>query len=307
MNKSSLILKYFQKADLLTTRKSDYCRSITSLFKWMADNDKISSDSTTQLFNIQSHHRARIIVKENAVLAGIEEISYLLAKLTKLSFTPLVKDGQRIKNGQTVAKIEGIGSEILGLERTVLNILQRMSGIATETNKLINLIASDSSRQDPLFIAATRKTPWMSLDKKAVAVGGGLTHRLSLADGILIKDNHLSLISPFYALEKILRERKGQMIEIEVQETTKIKPIIEVFQKYNTDCYLALMFDNLSPTPVQSIISDLTNSYDFPIIFEVSGGITKENIRQWTKTGADLISIGALTHSPRAVNFSLEF
>lgn len=158
----------------------------------------------------------------------------------------------------------------------------------------------------------------MALDKKAVAVGGGLTHRLSLADGILIKDNHLSLLRKKFglkddvlaikkALQLILSQAQNQLIEVEVKTESEALETVDTFKKINKNNYLALMFDNFSPTPVQSIISDLTNSYDFPIIFEASGGITKENIRQWTKTGVDLISVGQLTHSPHAVNLSLEF
>jgi nicotinate-nucleotide pyrophosphorylase (carboxylating) len=360
MNKSSLILKYFQKADLLTTRKLEYCRSITSLFKWMVENDKVGVDSTTHLFNIQSRHRARIIAKENAILAGVEEISYLLAKLTKLSFTPLIKDGQRIKNGQTVAKVEGVGSEILGFERTVLNILQRMSGIATETNHLILIMAGGSSeglpneaslgiaeeslssdkpaleakfwvhpewvhhegkreRQDLPFLTATRKTPWMALDKKAVAVGGGLTHRLALADAVLVKDNHLALLRKKFelkddvsavkkALQLILSSTQNQLIEVEVETENEAFETVNTFKKINKNNYLAVMFDNFSPASFSLVFSKLSNVYDLSsVIFEASGGITKENIRQWRKTGADLLSIGALTHSPRAVNLSLEF
>ena len=311
MNKKSLILKYFQKADLLTTRKSDYCRSITSLFKWMVENDKANSDLISKLLNIQSHHHARIISRQEAILAGSEEISFLLKNHTQLSFTPFVKDGKSIKIGQTVAEIEGVSSEILGLERIVLNILQRMSGIATETNNL--------TRQDPPFLAATRKTPWMVLDKKAVAVGGGLTHRLSLADGIIVKDNHLTFLRKKFglkddvlatkkALQFILPKAQNQLVEVEVKTEKEALETVKTFNKLNKNNYLAIMFDNFSPASFQSVLSKLGNLYDLSsVILEASGGINNKNIGEWSKTGADILSIGALTHSPHAVNLSLEF
>lgn len=319
MNKSFLILKYFQKADRLTTKNPEYCRLLTSLFKWMVQNDKVKSDLTSQLLNIQSHHHARIIARQEAILTGTDEISFLLKNCTRLSFTPFAKDGERIKNGQIVAEITGESREILAYERTVLNILQRLSGIATETNRLIHAINPQPETFNPkLYLAATRKTPWMALDKKAVAVGGGLTHRLSLADGILIKDNHLSLLKKDYklktkeavpkALEMLLTKTRGELIEIEVETEKEAGTVLEVFQKFNTDNHLAIMFDNFSPFTFSSILTNLSDLYDLSsIILEASGGITKDNIHQWIMVGVDLISIGALTHSPHTVNLRLEF
>lgn len=340
MNKKSLILKYFQKAQLLTVANPAYCQTISTLFKWMIDNDQIHRDITTQFLNLKSTTTAKIINHEDAIAAGIEEIQYLLKEFAHLSFKTYVKDGEKIKKNQTIAEIKGQASEILGFERTILNILQRMSGIATETNRLINLInvgdakegilngaspalrpprAADFeakfgklSRQDPLLIAATRKTPLMALDKKAVAVGGGLTHRLDLSDGIIVKDNHLSLLNHDQAvkkaLEAIIPQTSNNLIEVEVESLDQAIQAVEAFQMLNkNNDYLAIMLDNFSPAAATKTREELKQQFDLSqIIFEASGGINKENIKQWAKTGVNLISIGFLTHSPQAVNLSLE-
>jgi nicotinate-nucleotide pyrophosphorylase (carboxylating) len=357
MNKSSLILKFFQKAHLLTVINPAYCQTISTLFKWMIDNDQIHRDITTQFLNLKSTTIAKIISREDATTAGIEEITYLLKKITHLSFSPYKKDGEKIKKNQTIAEIKGQAREILAHERIILNILQRMSGIATATNRLINLInvgdakegsqipaspalspskvegdfedvSGKLSRQDPLLIAATRKTPWMSLDKKAVAVGGGLTHRLNLSDGILIKDNHLANISVAEALKTVFNKVKGELIEIEVKNEKEAISALTTYQKlttYNSPArnasniadaggqpitynHLAIMFDNFHPENAVKTIEKLKQQFALSqIIFEASGGINEENIKKWAKTGVNLISIGFLTHSPQAVNLSLEF
>lgn len=329
MDKTSLILKYFQKSDQLTTKKQDYCRTISSLFEWMVQNDGAQSDLTTKLLHLPSQNQAKIISRQEIILAGSEEIAYLLGNYTSLSFTPHAIDGKMMKTGQIVAEIEGKSREILGFERTILNIIQRMSGIATKTHQLVNIMNQGLATDDPrLLITATRKTPWTSLDKKAVSVAGGLTHRLSLADGILIKDNHLALIKKEFgfdtyeeslikALEIILMKQKGQkdtsgsvydgLVEIEVENQNQTVAAIKTFRKLNKNNYLAIMFDNLSPSYVKTTLSNMSRLFDLSsIIFEASGGINGKNISKWVKTGVDLISIGALTHSAYAADLSLE-
>ena len=210
MNKQKLILKFFQKDGQLKISNQAYRQTITSLFRWLIANDEIEKDITSQLLKLHPKKTARIISHESATVAGIEEISYLIKQFTKLSFKPLLKDCNAVKNKQAVAQIQGSSNEILAYGRTIINFLQRMSGIATQTNHLIKQTPSN------IYLAATRKTPWGSLDKKAVTVGGGLTHRLNLSDGILIKDNHLKLISIQEALIKTFKLHH-QLIEIEVK------------------------------------------------------------------------------------------
>lgn len=259
MKKSSLILKYFQKLYQLTVNHEKYQKSISSFFAWLVENDKVNNDKTTKYFpNITC--QAKIVAKQEGIIAGIEEVEFLLKKYTTLSFKSLLNDGSQFKNGAIIAEINGKSHEILGYERTILNILQRMSGIASETSSLISLIRPISQIQ----IASTRKTPWMSLDKKAVAVGGGLTHRLNLSDEILIKDNHIATIKKDFhfktdeeAIEKAIKsiigkgntkaiktpqgwpsskdspgveELEKQLIEIEVENFQQAHQVIKTFQ-----------------------------------------------------------------------------
>ncbi|MBI5451904.1 hypothetical protein HY945_00405 [Candidatus Gottesmanbacteria bacterium] len=335
MNKTDIILKYFQKKDQLTVKNKDYQKTVSSLFTWLIENDHITNDITSKLFP-NDISTAVIIAKENGIAAGLEEISYLMKKYTRLTFKPFIKDGSKIKNQEVIAQLEGKSHEILAYERTILNILQRMSGIATETNRLITLIKSKTSPPSPLlvgegkgevYLAATRKTPWMSLDKKAVAVGGGLTHRLNLSDGILIKDNHLKIISNATKTPRgwqaeliealtppMVKEARG-LIEIEVETEKQANQVLKTFQQLTTHNsqlithnHLALLLDNFTPSQAKTLLRDLNDLYDLSgIIFEASGGIDKNNILEWSKTGVDILSLGSLTHSPQAVNLSLEF
>lgn len=297
MNKRKLILKFFQKTDQLKTSNQTYCQTISSLFHWLVANDEIRKDITSKLLALLSKTTAKIICHEKAVIAGLEEITYLLTNFTNLSIKSFVKDGNSVKNNQVIAQIQGTANEILAHERTIINFFQRLSGIATQTNRLVNQIPS------PIYLAATRKTPWGSIDKKAVAIGGGLTHRLSLKDGILVKDNHLKLISIPQALKIILPQINHQLIEVEVKNEAEALQALNTFNQLNQDNYLAIMFDNFSAVNIKKTIVRLNNQ---SVIYEASGGINETNLLSFAKTGVDIISLGALTHSARAVNFSLE-
>ncbi|MBI3380300.1 carboxylating nicotinate-nucleotide diphosphorylase [Candidatus Gottesmanbacteria bacterium] len=308
MNKISLVLKYFQKENQLTTKNRDYQRTISTLFAWLTDSDKVTNDKTTKFFP-HKDTKAIIIAKQNGRIAGLEEVGYLLKKYTKLVFNPKIKDGSEISNKDTIAEISGKAHDILAFERTILNILQRMSGIATATNNLITLINLQfKTHNSQPFIAATRKTPWMQIDKKAVAMGGGLTHRLNLSDGILVKDNHLIFVSIEKALRILTDKYKNELIEVEVTEAKQAYKTISTFNKLNSPNNLALMFDNFTPQIAKQTLTNLRKEFDLSaIIFEASGGIDKNNILLWSKTGVDILSLGSLTHSSKATNLSLEF
>ncbi len=320
MKKTNLILKYFQKKDQLTVENREYQQTISTFFAWFIDNDKVNNDKTTKYFpNLSS--KAKIITKQDGILSGIEEIEFLLKRFTPLSFKPQFSDGSQFKNGDAIAEITGKSHEILGYERTILNILQRMSGIATETARLVTIINPKPYTLNPIpYLAATRKTPWMSLDKKAVAVGGGLTHRLNLSDGILIKDNHLALSSKALkaprgwqaeaiakAMTPPMVKESGKLIEIEVETEKEAISAIKIYQEFITTNHLAIMFDNFTPLLAKQTLSNLQKEFDLSeIIFEASGGIDESNILEWTETGVDILSLGSLTHSVYAANLSLE-
>ncbi|HEX8931719.1 MAG TPA: carboxylating nicotinate-nucleotide diphosphorylase [Patescibacteria group bacterium] len=298
--KEQNIQKFFQKKDQLAINNREYQKSIHALFTWLLDNDHVANDITSQkLFENAKIVTAKIITREEITVAGLEEIAYLLKTFTKISGKPQTQDGQQLAAKQTLIELTGDLKAILAFERIVLNILQRLSGIATATNQLISEI-----KQNKPYIAATRKTIWGDLDKKAVSVGGGLTHRLNLADGILVKDNHLLFISASEALKKLLNQVNNSLIEIEVEDKSTLLTLINIFNHQETTNVLAILLDNFYTEDVKQIMSEIKHQPN--IIFEASGGITTENLSAWGATGVDLISLGALTHSTLSANLSLE-
>ena len=224
---------------------------------------------------------AIITAKEKGVIAGLEEIKWLLTAYS-LQLTAFTKDGNKIKKDEKIIKLSGNIKTILKLERTILNILQRMSGIATQTNKL-------TTKNSPL-LCPTRKTQWGLLDKKAVVLGGGGTHRLGLYDWILIKDNHLKITNFQLLIFK-------KFYEVECKDE---KQVFE-FAKLNPG---AIMLDNMKPKKIKKLVPQI-RKINPNIILEASGGITEKNIKGYQKTGVDVISLGSLTHSTKVLDLSL--
>src|SRR5579872_759974 len=198
MKREKAILLHYQKVGELTVSKKSYRDHITELFQWMIQADAVKDDITSNTLKLKGKGKTEIVTRQEGIIAGLEELKELLAKNTRLVFKPKVKDGARVEKDQIVAEFSGDNIEILAYERTIVNILGRMSGVATETDVLVSLI---KKAKNAPFIAAIRKTPLMMIDKKAVAVGGALTHRLSLSDEILIKDNHLGMLQKELRLE----------------------------------------------------------------------------------------------------------
>jgi len=281
------------------TNKS-YQKLVHDLFVWLLKNDQVDNDLTTSsLFSKNKIVNSQIITRQNITAAGLEEIDYLVKTFTKLKIKHEIQDGDNIKKGGVLVEIKGEVKEILSYERVIINVLQRLSGIATQTKNLVKQINSDKPS-----VAATRKTQWGLLDKKAVAMGGGLTHRLSLSDGILVKDNHLMFLSAKETLIHLLKTVKQTLIEIEVEDEKSLKQLVQLFEETKTDNALGILLDNFTPEQAKKILSKMNQHPN--IVFEASGGITKENISAWARTGVDIISSGALTHSSKAADLSLE-
>jgi nicotinate-nucleotide pyrophosphorylase (carboxylating) len=243
---------------------------------------------------------AGVVSKEAGVAAGIEETT-ILAESLRLSVKAEVADGEKIRNRQTVMKISGDAQTILSAERTILNLLSRMSGIATATRRLIEKLQKANLTAK---IAATRKTaPGLSFfDKKAVLVGGGDPHRLRLDDLILIKDNHVAIAG---SVENALKRAKqaasfSKKIEVEVASTADAMKAAEA----GADI---VMLDNFSPSQVEETVEALKKAgYFGKVLLEVSGGVTEQNILDYASAQVDVISMGTLTHSVKALDISLE-
>jgi nicotinate-nucleotide pyrophosphorylase (carboxylating) len=242
---------------------------------------------------------AEVLAKEEGVAAGIEE-TVIFAESLGLNATAEVADGDEIKNGTVIMKISGNARTILSAERTMLNLLSRMSGIATKTRKLTEKLQKVNLKAK---VAATRKTApgLLYFDKKAVVVGGGDPHRLRLDDMILIKDNHVAIAgSVENAVKKAKEYGSSKKIEAEVTST-------EDALKAAAAGADIVMLDNFSPEQVREAVEALKKAGFFgKVLLEVSGGITEQNLLDYASAQVDIVSMGALTHSVKALDISLE-
>ncbi len=233
---------------------------------------------------------AFILAKEEGIIAGLEIAKFVFQTLEpKIIFKKLVKDGNRVKAGEKIAKIYGKSREILTAERTALNFLQRLSGIATLTNEFVQKVKPFKAK-----ILDTRKTtPGLRmLEKYAVRVGGGKNHRLGLWDEILIKGNHIDLVG----LKEAVKGAKGLGKKVEV-ETRNLKEVKEALES-GADI---IMLDNMDLKMIKEGVKLIGKR----AIIEASGGVNMDNVREIAKTGVDWISVGRLTHSARALDISL--
>jgi nicotinate-nucleotide pyrophosphorylase (carboxylating) len=243
--------------------------------------------------------KAEVIAKEAGIAAGIEEATFL-AEYLGLTVNAKVSDGDKIKNKQLLLQISGDAQTILSVERTMLNLLSRMSGIATKTHTLVEKLEKANMN---VKIAATRKSApgLLYFDKKAVIIGGGDPHRLHLDDMILIKDNHIAIIG---SVEEALKKAKAhasftKKIEVEV---TDIEDALKA-AKAGADI---IMLDNFSPKQAKAAGEALKKAGLSKVLLEVSGGITGENLLEFASAQVDIISMGELTHSVKALDVNLE-
>jgi nicotinate-nucleotide pyrophosphorylase (carboxylating) len=268
-------------------------------------------DITTDLLIANdSISTAEFTMKEDGVLAGIDiamHVFQLLDSRVELSY---LNDGQFFKKGTEIAEIKGSTAAILKGERTALNILQHMSGIATYTKKCVDLVAGTYAA-----ITDTRKTlaGLRALQKYAVLCGGGSNHRFNLSSAAMIKDNHIAALGSISKAVKTLRERAGHTITIEVE----VRDLEQLQEAINAGADI-IMLDNMSVDVMRHAVEAVRSSEKsfIPtngelaskgILVEASGNITLDNIREVAETGIDIISIGALTHSVKALDISLRF
>jgi len=258
-----------------------------------------AGDITTDSFVPENNRSsARVVVRERAVVAGTETAASVFRRIDPaLRLRVIAKDGSEVNAGDVVLEIEGLTRSILKAERVALNFLQRLSGIATMTRKFV-----DAAANERVKILDTRKTtPGLrALEKAAVFAGGGANHRFGLFDRVLIKDNHLGAIAGLEEVSKAVRKFReahpNVQIEIEADTLDQVHAFLEI------DGIDVILLDNMKPAQIREAIALGKGK----VKFEASGGITLKNIRQIAATGVDYISIGALTHSPKAVDFSLE-
>jgi nicotinate-nucleotide pyrophosphorylase (carboxylating) len=299
------------RGDSLTLENPDYLREVQELTGTLLRSDLAPKDLTAEALAIRNEPvHAVIMARERGVVAGLAEFG-LLMEAAGVTVHFEKKDGDTFEAGDILLRLEGDQNVLLSHERAGLNLLQRMSGIATLTRNLQRRVEAEcpSTR-----VVATRKTLWGWLDKRAVHVGGGGTHRLGLGDAILIKNNHLALIArreedaaPVAIARAWNFRREAAFIEVEVRSEAAALAAAETFrrlQKESAERYpCLLLLDNLAPTEISTILHTLRERrfWDYTLV-EASGGISENNVEAYADTGVDAISMGALTHSARSLD-----
>ncbi|MBT3362329.1 MAG: carboxylating nicotinate-nucleotide diphosphorylase [Chloroflexi bacterium] len=261
--------------------------------------DAVTSDITSDLtINDKLDGSGSFVIKDLGVLAGIEVARMVFAHVDpSLTFRTQVKDGTKIANGDIVATISGRLKSILAGERLALNFLQRLSGIAAQTALYVNEVTGTKAQ-----IYDTRKTtPGLrDLEKYAVTMGGGVNHRRDLSDGILIKDNHLAgaATTGLTLTDVVMRAKAGAsdlLVEVEVESVDQARQAIAA----GADI---LLLDNMSTSDMHTVVEMARGN----VVLEASGGVTLDRVRDIAETGVDRISVGALTHSVRSLDISLD-
>jgi nicotinate-nucleotide pyrophosphorylase (carboxylating) len=282
-------------------------RRVTAILENALLEDRATRDATSYAcIDANQRASATIMAKQDCVLSGVGCVHRILDVFAALdgavtshpevtSHTEIF-DGVRLRKGQSIAVVVHNARVVLSCERVILNIMQRMSGIATLTRKYVDAVAGTKT-----VVLDTRKTaPGLRvLDKYSVTCGGGHNHRLDLSDGVLIKNNHIALAGGVVpALERALHNRRGsETVEIEVRSLEELDQVLEHGAE-------AVLLDNMTPDQVRQAVERVRKS-GRPVPLEASGGITLENIRAYAETGVDFISVGALTHSVPAVDLSM--
>jgi nicotinate-nucleotide pyrophosphorylase (carboxylating) len=262
--------------------------------------DRVENDITSNLVipeNLKA--TATLTAKAYGVLAGVDVFEAVFQSVDKkLGIDIRMNDGDRLSPGDIAAMVKGKARSILAAERTAMNFVCHLSGVATAASRYVDKVAGL-----PVSIVDTRKTNagQRLLEKHAVACGGGKNHRLNLSDGILIKDNHIAALrSTGKSLGEIVKqaiEQNKTCLKIEVEVNNMAEAVEAVEAGANI-----LLLDNMNTADMQKTVEQLKGK----VRFEASGGITLENVRQVAETGVDIISIGALTHSVKALDMSLE-
>ncbi len=272
-----------------------------SLRSFLAEDLGYGDITTDALIGASMKATGHITCNESCIIAGLEE-SRILLELVGCTGSPVVKDGRKVGPGSKVLRVSGPAGSILKAERTLLNLLSHMSGVATATSDLVQLANKNGAVR--IRIACTRKTlPGLRyFEKKAVELGGGDTHRLRLDDAVLIKENHLALAGTITDCVNRARARVSFTKKIEV-EATEPKQAVEAAQA-RADI---ILLDNMKPDAIVRTISILQEKgFRDRVMLEASGGIRRENLPSYARTGVDIISVGAITHSAKSIDMSLE-
>ncbi|HUU45647.1 MAG TPA: carboxylating nicotinate-nucleotide diphosphorylase [Acidobacteriota bacterium] len=280
-----------------------YKRSLRRLVREALTEDIGTGDATTRALDLRAQiGRARLLARSDGVLAGCDAFEMVFRRCHKnVRVTWRIREGAKFRRGTTVATVRGPASAVLTGERTALNFLARLSGIATATRQLVDRMPRKATR-----LLDTRKTTpgWRFLEKHATAIGGACNHRLGLYDAIMVKDNHIAACGDLdTAVRRAQRRRAGRRVICEVRDMHQIETALAAGVDW-------LLLDNFTPARLRRAVPSIRNRERRDkrrIILEASGNITARNIVVIARTGVDFISVGAITHSAPAVDFSLKW
>lgn len=277
--------------------KPEYVRTIIQLA--LAEDIGEGDITTNNLIPLNSRGKARLISKADGVICGVNVAREVFKTLdSKITFRALIKDGQAVHRGETIAEISGPARALLSGERVAINLLSLLSGIATQTRLFVNKIKPYKTA-----IMDTRKTTPLlrQMERYAVRSGGGVNHRFNLNDMAIIKDNHRAACKGWGMNEviKSLKKKIKTKVEVEVDDLDQLKEIL------NSGADIILL-DNMTSNQVAQAVQ-ICRKAKARALLEASGGITLKNVRQYAATGVDRISVGALTHSSQILDISMEF
>ena len=310
LDRQKLVELAYQRGKELNLNNKNYLRWLEKIFDQEYREDVGSGDITSEaVLRANKLGKAILKTKQSGIIGGVEEVRWFYRK-HGLEVKTHTEDAKEILKGNLILEVYGGQRDILATERIGLNVLQRMSGITTETKRLTDLLKGYETK-----ITATRKTPLRYLDKKAVFLGGGLTHRFGLWDSILIKDNHLGAlksdgikdyVETAITMASAFVDQVG-FIEIEATSREEAVRAARKFKSLRLKKPCIVMLDNLRPMEIEKIIETLRklDLYEY-VLFEASGVITPENIMEYATTGIDVVSLGYLTHSVKVLDMSLE-
>lgn len=300
-------------ANRLTLDNTDYKQWVFryTFLELEKDFGTLGDLSSELVFEENFWASANIVAKSEGILAGVSEIEYFLVGADK-NFRPRIAgdfviekffmDGEKVVPGNVIMKISGGVKDLLVVERVVLNLLMRMSGVATNALRIVELVPE-------VLVVPTRKTLWGWLDKKACSVGGAGTHRLNLSDAIILKDTHLDFFGR--DLGKVFEKIEGggdfpRFVEIEVENGEEALRVAEFFNGRN-DFVPVVMFDNVVPEEIfRAIVLIKERGFYDSCLFEASGGIGEGNVRDYATTGVDIVSMGCLTGGVAGVDMSMK-
>ena len=268
-----------------------------SLIDLALDEDVAFGDVTSQsIFAVDHNSKARIMAREDMLVCGLDVAKRVFARVdTALKIDVEAKDGDPVSKGSTILEVEGPTISILTAERTALNFLQRLSGIATLSRRFADAAQATGSG---VRIVDTRKTTpgWRALEKYAVRCGGCFNHRSSLSEHVLIKENHITAAGSLAKAIKMARDfaPHSAKIEVETENLDDVKEALEAGAE-------VIMLDNMSPSQIQTAVALINKA----AIIEISGGVRLSTMADYALPGVDVISVGALTHSAPAADFSM--